>query len=82
MARPSDVVTQMRKLAGGSLVQGLWDENCATGAACQPGYGQQSDSHRDSDIQARAVSKIVSNKAGVHPRARPGGQKCQYPALA
>jgi hypothetical protein len=45
---------------------------CATKFAqpelpARPGYGQQSDSHRDSDIQAGAVSKIVSNKADVHP---------------
>src|SRR6266702_1581952 len=33
----------------------------------KPGYGQQSDSHRDSDIKARAVSKIVSNEADAHP---------------
>lgn len=35
---------------------------------CPPSRdGQQSDSHRDSDIKARGVSKIVSNKDGVHP---------------
>jgi hypothetical protein len=48
---------------------------CGTNTAqpelpAKPGYGQQSDSHRDSDIKARAVSKIVSNKADVHPDRR------------
>jgi hypothetical protein len=70
MARPSDVVTQVRKLAGGSLFQGLRDEIAQLELPARPGYGQRSDSHRDSDIQARAVSKIVSNKADVHPAAR------------